>query len=156
MVRADGFGSDRSHPWSGRVDFGLIGRMSLTFHWFPPTNGDSRDVVGGGHGANATNSAGDRPPSVAYPSQIASAAESLGFAAARTPTGAWLTTARHAERILEHHDLGIDEFVRSGYPHLEQAYWFGEGVLPRLVARGQWRQPDARVAAHRGLEVASS
>ncbi|MFC9675128.1 hypothetical protein [Streptomyces sp. NPDC056949] len=24
--------------------------MSLTFHWFLPTNGDSRHVVGGGHG----------------------------------------------------------------------------------------------------------
>ncbi|CAM5571210.1 hypothetical protein SMICM304S_11622 [Streptomyces microflavus] len=23
--------------------------MSLTFHWFLPTNGDSRHVVGGGH-----------------------------------------------------------------------------------------------------------
>lgn len=23
---------------------------SLEFHWFLPTNGDSRDIVGGGHG----------------------------------------------------------------------------------------------------------
>lgn len=61
-----------------------------------------------------------------------------------------------AERILEYHDLGIDEFVLSGYPHLEEAYWFGEGVLPRLAARGLWRHPDAPVAAQRGLEVASS
>ncbi len=27
--------------------------MSLTFHWFLPTNGDSRHVVGGGHGSPA-------------------------------------------------------------------------------------------------------
>ncbi|MEV0765036.1 LLM class flavin-dependent oxidoreductase [Nocardia sp. NPDC050435] len=72
--------------------------MPLTFHWFLPTNGDSRDVVGGGHGAHATHSAGDRPPSVAYLSQIAVAAENLGFEAVLTPTGAWcedawLTTA---------------------------------------------------------------
>lgn len=33
---------------------------------------------------------------------------------------------------------------------------FLEGVLPRLAARGLWRHPDAPVAAHRGLEVASS
>lgn len=25
--------------------------MSLTFHWFLPTTGDSRHVVGGGHGS---------------------------------------------------------------------------------------------------------
>jgi alkanesulfonate monooxygenase len=37
-----------------------------------------------------------------------------------------------AERIAEYHALGIDEFVMSGYPHLEEAYQFGEGVLPLL------------------------
>ncbi|MEU9591408.1 LLM class flavin-dependent oxidoreductase [Streptomyces sp. NPDC048219] len=81
--------------------------MSLTFHWFLPTNGDSRDVVGGGHGTPATTSGRDRPPTVAYLSQIARAAETVGFAGALTPTGAWcedawLTTAmvsRHTERL---------------------------------------------------------
>ncbi|GAA3506203.1 LLM class flavin-dependent oxidoreductase [Streptomyces prasinosporus] len=72
--------------------------MSLTFHWFLPTNGDSRHVVGGGHGTPASPSGGDRPPTVAYLSQIARAAENLGFVGALTPTGAWcedawLTTA---------------------------------------------------------------
>ncbi|CAL9644994.1 LLM class flavin-dependent oxidoreductase [Streptomyces sp. Tu 3180] len=72
--------------------------MSLTFHWFLPTNGDSRHVVGGGHGTPASPSGGDRPPTVAYLSQIARAAEHLGFVGALTPTGAWcedawLTTA---------------------------------------------------------------
>jgi alkanesulfonate monooxygenase len=37
-----------------------------------------------------------------------------------------------AERIQEYHALGIDEFILSGYPHLEEAYWFGEGVRPLL------------------------
>src|SRR4051812_21268337 len=41
-----------------------------------------------------------------------------------------------ADRIEEYHDLGIDHFVLSGYPHLEEAYWFGEGVIPDLAARG--------------------
>jgi alkanesulfonate monooxygenase len=41
-----------------------------------------------------------------------------------------------AERIAEYHDLGFDEFILSGYPHLEEAYWFGEGVMPRLRERG--------------------
>ncbi|MFC8877177.1 LLM class flavin-dependent oxidoreductase [Streptomyces ardesiacus] len=71
---------------------------ALTFHWFLPTSGDSRDVVGGGHGAPATGSGRNRPPTVAYLTQIARAAEGLGFVAALTPTGAWcedawLTTA---------------------------------------------------------------
>ncbi|MDO0929140.1 LLM class flavin-dependent oxidoreductase [Streptomyces sp. TG1A-8] len=81
--------------------------MSLTFHWFLPTNGDSRHVVGGGHGTPATASGRDRPPTVAYLSQIARAAEGLGFTGALTPTGAWcedawLTTAmvsQNSERL---------------------------------------------------------
>ncbi|SHE55104.1 LLM class flavin-dependent oxidoreductase [Streptoalloteichus hindustanus] len=41
-----------------------------------------------------------------------------------------------ADRIEEYHELGIEEFVLSGYPHLEEAYWFGEGVRPVLARRG--------------------
>ncbi len=52
-----------------------------------------------------------------------------------------------AERIEEYHRLGIDEFILSGYPHLEEAYWFGEGVLPLLAARGLWTRPDAPAVA---------
>lgn len=48
-----------------------------------------------------------------------------------------------AERIREYAAIGIDEFVLSGYPHLEEAYWFGEGVLPLLEADGLWTHPDA-------------
>ncbi|CAL9328002.1 Alkanesulfonate monooxygenase [Streptomyces sp. enrichment culture] len=48
-----------------------------------------------------------------------------------------------AERIKEHHAFGVEEFVLSGYPHLEEAYWFGEGVLPRLATQGLRRHPFA-------------
>ncbi|PWJ26304.1 alkanesulfonate monooxygenase [Branchiibius hedensis] len=41
-----------------------------------------------------------------------------------------------ADRIGEYHALGLDEFVLSGYPHLEEAYHVGEGVRPALAARG--------------------
>jgi len=37
-----------------------------------------------------------------------------------------------AARIREYHALGIDEFILSGYPHLEEAYTFAEGVLPHV------------------------
>ncbi len=41
-----------------------------------------------------------------------------------------------ADRIIEYHELGFDAFIMSGYPHLEEAYWFGEGVMPILRERG--------------------
>ena len=40
------------------------------------------------------------------------------------------------DRIAEYHELGIDEFILSGYPHLEEAYRVGEGVIPELRRRG--------------------
>src|SRR3954468_18013080 len=48
-----------------------------------------------------------------------------------------------ADRIAEYHDLGIEEFIFSGYPHLEEAWWMGEGVMPILRRRGLWQPPDA-------------
>ena len=68
---------------------------NLTFHWFLPTYGDSRNLVAGGHG---TSMSGDRPATLRYLRQICAAAEDNGFEAVLTPTGlwcedAWLTTA---------------------------------------------------------------
>jgi alkanesulfonate monooxygenase len=40
-----------------------------------------------------------------------------------------------AERIEEYAALGFDEFILSGYPHLEEAWRVGEEVLPLLGAR---------------------
>ncbi|MCA9879118.1 MAG: hypothetical protein KC442_15105, partial [Thermomicrobiales bacterium] len=34
-------------------------------------------------------------------------------------------------------DLGIDTFILSGYPHLEEAYRFAELVFPRLQIESQ-------------------
>ena len=42
-----------------------------------------------------------------------------------------------AARIEEYADLGIDTFVLSGYPHLEEAYRFAELVFPLLPRRVQ-------------------
>lgn len=41
-----------------------------------------------------------------------------------------------ANLVYEYHSLGFDEFILSGYPHLEEAYWFAEGVLPILRRKG--------------------
>src|SRR5690242_19721201 len=81
--------------------------MSLTFHWFLPTYGDSRFIVGGGHGLPAGVAGGDRRATIGYLSSIVRGAEDFGFTGALTPTGAWcedawLTTAmlaRESERL---------------------------------------------------------
>ena len=72
--------------------------MSLTAHWFLPTYGDGRQLVGGGHGVGVGSAGGVRPASLGYLTQVARAAEQVGFEGALTPTGtwcedAWLTTA---------------------------------------------------------------
>jgi alkanesulfonate monooxygenase len=56
-----------------------------------------------------------------------------------------------ADRIAEYHGLGIDEFILSGYPHLEEAYQVGEGVMPVLRARGLLTQFPER--QHRSESV---
>jgi alkanesulfonate monooxygenase len=72
----------------------------MEFHWFLPTNGDSRDIVGGGQGVPVGAAGGVRPPTVAYLGQIARSAEQLGFAGALTPTGAWCEDAWLATAML--------------------------------------------------------
>ena len=52
-----------------------------------------------------------------------------------------------ADRIAEYHELGIDEFILSGYPHLEEAYQVGEGVTPVLRRRGLLRDRSAHAAS---------
>jgi alkanesulfonate monooxygenase len=46
-----------------------------------------------------------------------------------------------ADLVEQYAAVGIEEFVLSGYPHLEEAYRFGEGVLPELAHRGLWSHP---------------
>ncbi|NNG37678.1 LLM class flavin-dependent oxidoreductase [Flexivirga sp. ID2601S] len=41
-----------------------------------------------------------------------------------------------ADRIDDYHRIGLDHFILSGYPHLEEAYHLGEGVRPILAGRG--------------------
>ena len=46
-----------------------------------------------------------------------------------------------AARLLEYRDLGIDSFILSGYPHLEEAYRFAELVFPLLPRTVNARPP---------------
>lgn len=58
-----------------------------------------------------------------------------------------------ADRIAEYAELGIEEFILSGYPHLEELYWFGEGVVPLLEASGAWVRPEAAAEGMRTAEL---
>ena len=49
------------------------------------------------------------------------------------------------ERIREYAALGVDEFILSGWPHLEEAYRVGEFLLPRLASTRP--SPETRVPA---------
>jgi alkanesulfonate monooxygenase len=61
-----------------------------------------------------------------------------GYGLVRPGTGLALVGSHEqvAERIAEYHALGLDHLILSGQPHLEEAYAFGEGVLPLLRERG--------------------
>lgn len=41
-----------------------------------------------------------------------------------------------ADALQRYFDAGFNQFILSGTPHLEEAYWFGEGVTPILRERG--------------------
>lgn len=67
--------------------------MSITLHWFLPTYGDSRHIVGGGHGIPAGAAHSDRDASIDYLASIVRSAETFGFTGALIPTGAWCEDA---------------------------------------------------------------
>lgn len=58
-----------------------------------------------------------------------------------------------ADRIEEYHRLGFDEYILSGHPHLEEAYWFAEGVMPILRRRGLL-EPDPAAGGAQDLTPA--
>jgi alkanesulfonate monooxygenase len=68
----------------------------------------------------------------------------VGVGLVRGGSGAALVGSHQqvADLIEEYAALGVEEFIMSGYPHLEEAYWFGEGVLPELRRRGQLSRED--------------
>jgi alkanesulfonate monooxygenase len=54
-----------------------------------------------------------------------------------------------AERIAEYHAAGFDHVILSGQPHVEEASWFGEGVLPILRREGLLKSDDRQLVASR-------
>ena len=61
-----------------------------------------------------------------------------------------------AARIEEYAALGLDTFVLSGYPHLEEAYRFAELVFPLLPGKLRDRLPAQHLAGPFGEVVANN
>lgn len=59
-------------------------------------------------------------------------------------------------RIAEYHALGIEEFILSGYPHLEELYRVGEGVMPVLRGAGLLTGGQPMEAARATIQVPSA
>ena len=83
-----------------------------------------------------------------------------GYGLVRSGAGTALVGSHDevAERIAEYHELGLDHFILSGQPHIEEAYWFGEGVIPRLRSAGLLAPPataTARPRPERALSLVS-
>ncbi|MCS4508721.1 FMNH2-dependent alkanesulfonate monooxygenase [Xylophilus ampelinus] len=60
-----------------------------------------------------------------------------------------------AARIEEYAALGIDSFIFSGYPHLEEAYRFAELVFPRLSRAARQKLPGQALTGPFGEVVAN-
>ena len=61
-----------------------------------------------------------------------------------------------AARIEEYAALGLDTFVLSGYPHLEEAYRFAELVFPLLPRKLRQKLPGGSLTGPFGEVVANS
>jgi len=61
-----------------------------------------------------------------------------------------------AARIEEYASLGLDHFILSGYPHLEEAYRFAELVFPLLPARVKEKLPGRALGGPFGEVVANN
>ncbi|WFR71944.1 LLM class flavin-dependent oxidoreductase [Prescottella defluvii] len=91
--------------------------MTLHFHWYLPTSGDGREVIGALEPREASGRASEfRPASLDYLTLVAKTAEQLGFEAVLAPTGtwcpdAWITTAA---LIRETHTLKFLVAFRPG------------------------------------------
>lgn len=59
-----------------------------------------------------------------------------------------------AARMLEYADLGIDTFILSGYPHLEEAYRVAELLFPKLPV-GITLPPPSRMVSPVGEVIAN-
>jgi hypothetical protein len=118
--------------------------VTIQLHWFLPTYGDNRLIVGGGHGLHVGAAHSDRYASTDYLASIVRAAETFGFTGALIATGAWCEDAfvTAAQLARETTTLGFFVAFRPGL------------VSPTLSA--QMAATFARHAPGRSCSTASS
>lgn len=93
--------------------------VPVKLHWFWPTYGDSRLIVGGGHGTPVGVAHSDRDASIITPNLWAG----VGLVRGGAGTALVGSHTEVADRIAEYAEIGIGEFILSGYPHLEELLW---------------------------------
>lgn len=80
-----------------------------------------------------------------------------GIGRARSGCGAALvgTPQQILDKIQRYMDMGIRAFIFSGYPHLDEAKYFGELVMPHLetvsMPIAQGRMPESTPATPLGI-----
>ena len=141
--------------------------MSLQLHWYLPTSGDGRNIVGWVHSRIATSEPrpADRAPDIEYLTDVARAAERLGYGAVLTPTGtwcedAWITTAaltretRHLKYIVAFRPDAIAPTLAAQMAATFQRVSKGRLLLNIVIGSdeeeqhrfGDWLDHDARYA----------
>jgi len=123
--------------------------MPLRFHGFPPANGDGRDIAVRGHGVATGESGKQRRMRAPHSSNAGrrsleihpSLRAGVGLVRGRAGTSLAGRDEEVASLIEECASAGITECILSGHPHLDGAYWFGEGVQPLREKRRLWRHP---------------
>jgi alkanesulfonate monooxygenase len=60
-----------------------------------------------------------------------------------------------AQRMREYNDLGVDTFILSGYPHLEEAHRVGELLLPLLPVQRKPRALEGNLTGPFGEMIAN-
>ncbi|WP_047154619.1 FMNH2-dependent alkanesulfonate monooxygenase [Aneurinibacillus tyrosinisolvens] len=61
-----------------------------------------------------------------------------------------------AARMKEYTDLGIETFIMSGYPHLEEAYRVAELLFPHLPLEANKKQEESQIISPFGEIIANS
>jgi alkanesulfonate monooxygenase len=104
--------------------------VASDFLWYLPTHGDGRDLVASARDLEV------------YPNLWAG----VGLVRGGAGTALIGSHAQVAERIAEYEALGIDTFILSAYPNLEEAVRVGEDLLP-LVRGSAALKPSAGLYA---------
>lgn len=116
--------------------------MTVTLHRFLPSAGDSRDI------AASTPESHRRAPTLDYLSQVAVAADRLGFTGVPTPTGTWCEDAwiLASALLAETRRLHFLVAVRPGLISPTLAAQMSS-TFQRAPSSAGARRPSSRVAA---------